>query len=137
MIGQLAALKGTTEQGTEQLLKVLELHDQLNVQLDKLHAYASHKFDQDMRQSKQQALRDRARTLVAKYRKARAWLEPELTSCPRTSSTRGCDATTWPCIGTTSTTCCGCRSTFSRRAKKNCWPWRPKRPGPRPTRSAC
>ena len=63
MIQQFAGLKGTTGQSADQLLKVLELHDQLNVQLDKLNAYASMKFDQDMRQSQQQALRDRARTI--------------------------------------------------------------------------
>ena len=82
-IKQFAALKGTTGQSPEQLLKVLEMHDQLNVHLDKLNAYASQKFDQDMRQPKQQALRDRARTLVAKYREALAWLDPELTSLPK------------------------------------------------------
>lgn len=82
MIARFASLKGTTSQGPQQLLKVLELHDQLNVRIDKLHAYASLKFDQDMRQAHQQALRDRARTLLAKYREATAWLEPELTSLP-------------------------------------------------------
>ncbi len=82
-IKQFAALKGTTGQSPEQLRKVLEMHDQLNVHLDKLNAYASQKFDQDMRQPKQQALRDRARTLVAKYREALAWLDPELTSLPK------------------------------------------------------
>ncbi len=83
MIGQLVALQGTTGQGPDQLYKVLRLQDQLNVQLDKLTAYASHKFDQDMRQTAQQALRDRARTLIAKYREGRAWLEPELTQLPK------------------------------------------------------
>ena len=82
MINRLAALKGTTGQGPDNLLKVLQLNDRLGVKLDKLYTYASHEFDQDMRQSKQQAARDRARTLVAKYLEGRAWLDPELTNLP-------------------------------------------------------
>jgi oligoendopeptidase F len=83
MIGRFAKLKGTTGRGPNRLLRVLQLHDQLNVQLERLHAYASHKFDQNMLRSESQALRDRARTLIAKYQEAGAWLEPELTSLPR------------------------------------------------------
>ncbi len=82
MIEQFAALKGTAGQSPDQLLKVLELQDQLNVRIDKLYSYASLKFDQDMRQAKNQAMRDRARTLAVKYGEARAWVEPELTGLP-------------------------------------------------------
>jgi oligoendopeptidase F len=81
-IGQLGKLRGTTVRSPEDLLRVLRLQDQINVQLDKLYAYASHTFDQDMRQSRQQALRDRAQTLWVRYGEAKAWLEPELTNLP-------------------------------------------------------
>jgi oligoendopeptidase F len=64
-------------------LSVLQLQDQIDVQIDKLYAYASHKFDQDMRQSQQQALRDRAQTLWTEYQEAKAWLEPELANLPQ------------------------------------------------------
>jgi len=82
-VDELAKLKGTTGNSPADLLRVLKQRDRLNVQLDKLYAYASHKFDQDMRQSQNQALRDRARTLWVKYREALSWLEPELTSLPQ------------------------------------------------------
>lgn len=83
LVGQLAALKGTASDGPEQLLKILQLKDQLNSQLDKLYAFASHQFDEDMRQAGNQAVRDRARTLVAKYSEASSWLDPELTQLPK------------------------------------------------------
>ncbi len=70
MIQQFAALKGTVGQSPDQLYKVLHMHDELNVHLDKLIAYAALKFDQDMLISKQQAMRDRAMTLAVKYQEA-------------------------------------------------------------------
>ena len=82
-IGELTGKQGTTGQSPAALLRVLRLQDQINVQMDQLYAYASHKFDQDMRQSQQQALRDRAQTLWNKYEEAKSWLEPELTKVPQ------------------------------------------------------
>ncbi|HID21329.1 MAG TPA: hypothetical protein EYP14_02890, partial [Planctomycetaceae bacterium] len=81
-IAELSKLKGTTGRSPEELFRVLQLRDQLDVQLDKLYAYAMQKFDQDVRQTAAQALVSRARTLSVKYREASAWLEPELTSLP-------------------------------------------------------
>ncbi len=80
MIGELTRLKGTTGKSAAHLLAVLKLQDRINVQLDKLSSFASHQFDQDMRQSQNQALRDRARTLAVKYGEAASWLEPELSN---------------------------------------------------------
>lgn len=82
MIEQLVGLRGTTSQSPADLLRVLQLQDQIDVQLDKLYAYASHQFDQDMHQSQAQALRDRAQTLWVKYGEAKSWLEPELINLP-------------------------------------------------------
>ena len=83
LVGELAARRGTAGESPEQLLAVLQLHDRINAELDKLYAYASMNFDQDMRQPSEQAIRDRARSLVAEYAESRAWLEPELTGLPR------------------------------------------------------
>ena len=82
LIDQFSQFKGTAGDSPEALLKILELQDQIDIQLDKIYAYASHQFDQDMRQSSAQALRDRAATLAVRYGEAKAWLAPELTSLP-------------------------------------------------------
>ncbi len=81
-IAELAKLEGTANRSPDSLLRILQLRDRLDVQLEKLHAYAMQRFDQDMRQSAAQALLSRAHTLAVHYREASAWLEPELTSLP-------------------------------------------------------
>lgn len=81
-IQQFASLQGTTGDSPDQLLRVLTLHDELNVDLEKLYAYTSLKLDQDMRQPESQALKQLARVLVDKYQQSRAWFEPELTQLP-------------------------------------------------------
>jgi len=82
MVEQFAALKGTAGQSAEALLKVLTLRDQINIQLEKLGAYAHMKQDEDMRVPASQALAQRAQTLGVKYGEASSWFQPELLQIP-------------------------------------------------------
>ncbi len=82
MVDQLAALKGTCGQSPENLSRVLTLRDRIDIQLEKLSAYSTMRFHEDMRQSETQALEQRAKTLATEYGQAVSWLEPELISIP-------------------------------------------------------
>ena len=82
MVDQLAAFKGTCGQSSEELHRVLTLRAQIDIQLEKLYAYAAMRFHEDMRQSDTQALEQRAKTLATKYGEAISWLEPELVKIP-------------------------------------------------------
>jgi oligoendopeptidase F len=82
MVAEFAALKGSTGQSTATLLKALKLRDQLNIQLEKLAAYAAMRRDEDMRKPDAQALFQRAQTLTVKYDEASSWFQPELLKIP-------------------------------------------------------
>ena len=84
-IAELAALKGTVSKGPEALLEVLRRHDELNVQIEKLYAYAAMVHHQDMTLPEPQARYQRARTLAARFGEQTAWLNPELLRIPEDS----------------------------------------------------
>ena len=82
MVDQLAVFKDTCGQSSEELHRVLTLRAQIEIQLEKLYAYAAMRFHEDMRQSDTQAFEQRAKTLATKYGEAISWLEPELVKIP-------------------------------------------------------
>jgi len=82
MIGEFAAKKGTTGASAASLLSALRLADQVNIQLEKLYAYAAMRRDEDMRVSASQALHQRAQTLSMKWDEAASWFQPELLRIP-------------------------------------------------------
>lgn len=82
MIERFASLRGTTEKSAESLKTVLELRDQINVQIEKLFAYAAMRRDEDMRETIPQGLYQRAQTLSVKWGEAGSWLQPELLKIP-------------------------------------------------------
>jgi oligoendopeptidase F len=82
LVTEFAARKGTTGKSAEALLETLKLRDEINIQLEKLGAYAAMRRDEDMRQSGPQALSQRAQTLAVKYGETASWLQPELLRIP-------------------------------------------------------
>jgi oligoendopeptidase F len=82
MVADFAAKKGTVGKSAQALLAALKLRDQVNIQLEKLAAYASMRRDEDMRQSAAQALFQRAQTLGMKWDEAASWFQPELLKIP-------------------------------------------------------
>ncbi len=70
LIEGLAGLKGTCARSDDALSKALALRDRIDIHLEKLYAYASMRFHEDMRLSDTQALEQRAKTLAAKYEEA-------------------------------------------------------------------
>lgn len=81
-IDALAQLRGSAAKGPEQLARLLELRDQVNVELEKLYAYARMRHDEDMRQTGPQGVLQRAQTLAVRYDEATSWLSPELLQIP-------------------------------------------------------
>jgi oligoendopeptidase F len=82
MVGDFAALKGKAAESPAGLLRALKLRDQINVQLEKLYAYAAMKRDEDMRVPENQALTQRAQNLAVKWDESSSWFAPELLKVP-------------------------------------------------------
>jgi oligoendopeptidase F len=82
MIKDFAGLRGEVTKSPESLLAAMKLRDQVNVQLEKLYAYALMRKDEDMRISASQALAQRAQTLEVKWNEAASWFAPELLKMP-------------------------------------------------------
>ena len=82
MVGEFAALRGKCGESAATLLRALQLHDQLGVQLEKLVAYATMRHHEDMREPALQASLQRAQTLAVKAGEASAWFQPEVLQIP-------------------------------------------------------
>jgi oligoendopeptidase F len=82
MVAEFARRQGSLGGSAAALLDALRLHDQINIQLEKLQAYATMRRDEDMRAAGPQALHQRAQTLAVKYDEAAAWFQPELLQIP-------------------------------------------------------
>lgn len=83
LVAELSGLRGTAGRSPEGLAWLLELRDTVDVQLEKLYAYAYMLNDQDMRVPASQELKKRAQTLSTRYAESTAWLAPELIGIPR------------------------------------------------------
>jgi oligoendopeptidase F len=82
LIADFAGRKGQVGQSSKNLLAALKLRDQVNVQLEKLYAFATMRRDEDMRQSGPQALYQRAQNLAVKWDESGSWFAPELLRIP-------------------------------------------------------
>jgi oligoendopeptidase F len=82
MVVEFAAKKGTPGASAQSLLAALKLRDQVNIQLEKLFAYAAMKRDEDMRVSDAQARYQIAQTLSVKWDEDSSWFQPELLRIP-------------------------------------------------------
>jgi oligoendopeptidase F len=82
MIGEFAAKRGKVGDSAKSLLDALTLHDQINIQLEKVAGFTSLRRDEDMRVSANQALFQRAQTLSVKWGESSSWFQPELLKIP-------------------------------------------------------
>src|ERR1051326_4152549 len=82
LIGQFAAKTGKVGESAKSLLDAMTLHDQINIQLEKLAVFSSLRRDEDMRVSGNQALYQRAQTLSVKWGESSSWFQPELLKIP-------------------------------------------------------
>jgi oligoendopeptidase F len=82
MIREFAAKKGKVGDSAASLLEALKLRDQINIQFEKVAAFASLRRDEDMRVSANQALFQRAQTLGVKWGESSSWFQPEVLKVP-------------------------------------------------------
>jgi oligoendopeptidase F len=82
LIQQFAGRKGRSRENAAELLATLQLRDKLQVGVEKLHAYATMRHHEDMRQPAPQALEQRARALGVRCAEAGSWFQPELLEIP-------------------------------------------------------
>jgi oligoendopeptidase F len=85
LIRQFAERKGHSGEGPEELLATLRLRERLQVELEKLHAYASLRHHEDMRLPEPQGFEQRAQTLAVQYAEAASWFHPELLEIPEST----------------------------------------------------
>lgn len=71
-------LQGTLQQGAAALLRVFEQQEALSLIADQVLVYAALRADEDTANPHYQALDERASTLMAQVRAAKAWVDPEL-----------------------------------------------------------
>lgn len=82
MIDEFAAKAGKVGDSAQSLLDLLALHDQINIQLEKVAGFSALRRDEDMRVSANQALFQRAQSLGVKWGERSSWFQPELLKIP-------------------------------------------------------
>ncbi len=83
MMEWFCSMKGTLSQGTDRLLEVLRLYEEINFVFEKLYVYANQKLHEDMANAKYQEMSGRMQILASRVSQAGAWLEPEVLALPR------------------------------------------------------
>lgn len=79
---EFAALQGSLDQGAGQLLKVLELYEEMNLTFEKLYVYANQRYHEDTANAKYQKMSGEMQIMAASLSQAASWLEPELLALP-------------------------------------------------------
>ena len=78
LMPEVAALQGRVGENSRSLLRALQLRDQVNQQLEKIHAYANQRRDSDSGDPAAQAIAQRSGAVVARVQAALAFIEPEI-----------------------------------------------------------
>jgi len=81
-IGEYAGYKGRLSEGGNVLLEVFRLEDRTGEAYGKIQVYASQHYDEDTRNQKYSAMRDRAQSLGTSLSEATAWIAPEIQAIP-------------------------------------------------------
>jgi len=78
-----AARQGTLARGPESLLEALRASDELGQLAYKVYYYTSLHYDEDQRNNEANAKRQRVQLLLARWRQATSWFNPELLAIPQ------------------------------------------------------
>src|SRR5262249_36484490 len=80
-----AARQGTLARGADSLLGALRTSDALGQLAYKVYYYTSLHYDEDQRDNDANAKRQRVQLLLARWRQATSWFNPELLAIPLTT----------------------------------------------------
>jgi oligoendopeptidase F len=82
LLSKLDSFHGKLGESAQKLLDCLKLRDQIDELIGKLYLYAGLKNDEDTRNSKYQAYRDKAATLLTRIHEKNSFFQPEIISIP-------------------------------------------------------
>lgn len=83
LMEEFTVCEGTLAQGSEQLLNVLKLYEEMNLVFERLYVYANQKYHEDTANGKYQQMSGEMQIKASELGQACAWLEPELLSLSR------------------------------------------------------
>lgn len=75
---QFAGLQGTLKDGSEALLKVMQLYEEMNQIFEKLYVYANQRNHEDTANAKYQKMSGEMNIVAARLSQVTAWLESEI-----------------------------------------------------------
>jgi oligoendopeptidase F len=78
-----AGRQGSLARGAQSLLEAMQASDELGQTAYKVYYYTSLHYDEDQRNNDANAKRQRVQTLLARWREATSWFNPELLAIPR------------------------------------------------------
>lgn len=78
MMQTFASYEGTLEQGADQMLRVLQLYEKMNLTFERLYVYANQRWHEDTANAVYQKLSGEMQILSARLGQVSAWLEPEI-----------------------------------------------------------
>lgn len=78
LMDQFAGLQGTLKDGSEALLKVMQLYEEMNQIFEKLYVYANQRNHEDTANAKYQKMSGEMNIIAAKLSQVTAWLESEI-----------------------------------------------------------
>lgn len=82
MMQEFAAYEGTLSKGMEQLVKVLNLYEDMNLIFEKMYVYANQKYHEDTTNARYQQMSGEMQIVMTSMGQAQAWLEPEILALP-------------------------------------------------------
>jgi oligoendopeptidase F len=81
-IDEYATLKGSLATGPEALLRAFQLGDELGQLAYRVYYYPSLRYDEDQRDNAVNARKQRVQILIARWKEAASWFNPELLQVP-------------------------------------------------------
>ncbi|MDD7078313.1 MAG: oligoendopeptidase F [Lachnospiraceae bacterium] len=88
MMEEFSSMKGSLGKGEPELLKTLQLYEQMNEVFESLYVYAFQKYHEDTTNPKYQQMSGEMQIIASNLSQAVSWMEPELLSLPENAFER-------------------------------------------------
>ena len=88
MMEAFSSMKGSLGKGEPELLKTLQLYEQMNEVFESLYVYAFQKYHEDTTNPKYQQMSGEMQIIASNLSQAVSWMEPELLSLPENAFER-------------------------------------------------
>lgn len=88
MMEEFSSMKGSLGKGEPELLKTLQLYEQMNEVFESLYVYAFQRYHEDTTNPKYQQMSGEMQIIASNLSQAVSWMEPELLSLPENAFER-------------------------------------------------